>query len=133
MCIYSYMCIYIHIYEEIFHKTRSLNLALTLVTHVLEWRLLRLGKELFIYIYIYIYIYTHIYTHLSICEKLLFLNVVTKLGINIASPSWRMALNRVLEKGSSYIRMYTHMKNSVPKYNLCTYHCHGKIIFWNRG
>ena len=45
---YVYMpCI--HIYEELFSKTRPLNLTLTLQTQSLDWRLLSFGKELFIH------------------------------------------------------------------------------------
>ena len=57
----SYMLAYIHtylqIYEELFPKSQSMNLALTLETYFLESRLTRFGSEFFIYIYIYIYIY----------------------------------------------------------------------------
>ena len=36
--IYQYiMCIYLHIYEDLLPKARSLNLAFTLGPHLLEW------------------------------------------------------------------------------------------------
>ena len=41
------MYTYTHIY--IFTKTQSLNLTLALQAHFLEWRLMRSGKELFVY------------------------------------------------------------------------------------
>ena len=46
----SNVYIYLHIYEELFQNNlRSLNLALTLGTYFLEWRLMSFEKELFIY------------------------------------------------------------------------------------
>ena len=43
---------YVHKYicEKLFTKTQSLNLALALQAHFLEWRLTRFGKELFIWL-----------------------------------------------------------------------------------
>ena len=52
---------YIHVYEKLFSKTWSMNLASALQTHLLEWCLSRFGKEHFnIYI---IYIIYNIYIH----------------------------------------------------------------------
>ena len=47
--IYAYTHIYIYIYEELFSKTQFTNLRFTFKTHIVEWRLTRLGKELFMY------------------------------------------------------------------------------------
>ena len=44
--VYIYMCV--HVSEELFSKTWSLNLALSLEHGFLDWRLTRFGKELFI-------------------------------------------------------------------------------------
>ena len=41
---------HIHICENLSTKTQSLNLVLALQAHFLKWRLMRFGKELFIYI-----------------------------------------------------------------------------------
>ena len=43
------MRVYVHIYEELFSKTLSPNLALPLQHRLLDWRLTRFGKELFIF------------------------------------------------------------------------------------
>ena len=60
----KYIRMYTHIYKQIFSKTQSLTLALQ--TRILDWRLSRFGKELFIYrriLYIYMRTRTHIHTH----------------------------------------------------------------------
>ena len=41
--------VYVHIYEELFSKTYSPNLALPLQPRFGDWRLTRFGKELFKY------------------------------------------------------------------------------------
>ena len=50
------MYIYMYIYkcEKLFTKTHSLNMALALQAHFLEWCLVRFGKELFIYVFVFI-------------------------------------------------------------------------------
>ena len=55
------MYIYTHVYivEKLFTKTQSLNLALALQAHFLEWRLTRFGKELFIYTIMVCYLKQH--------------------------------------------------------------------------
>ena len=60
------MPIYVHIYEELFSKTWSANMALALHLRLFDWHLSQFGKELFIYIckyiiYIY-YIYVYVYS-----------------------------------------------------------------------
>ena len=45
--IYAYIWVYLRIYEEVSHKPRSVNLALTFETHILVSRLTLFGKELF--------------------------------------------------------------------------------------
>ena len=49
---YVHICMHICTCETLFTKTQSLNSALTLQAHFLEWRLTRFGKEVFIY-YVY--------------------------------------------------------------------------------
>ena len=49
--IYGYTRVYLHIYVELFPKTRYLNLVLTFETHFSEWCLTRFGKALFICTY----------------------------------------------------------------------------------
>ena len=44
--IYAYAYIYVHIYEKLFSKTCSPNVALILQCRLLDWRLARFGKEL---------------------------------------------------------------------------------------
>ena len=44
-----YMDIYVRIYEELFSKILSPNLALALQHHFLDWRLTLFEKELFTY------------------------------------------------------------------------------------
>ena len=51
--VHIYVCIHIYmVCEKLFAKLQSLNLALALQAHLLEWRLTRFGKQLFIYMYI---------------------------------------------------------------------------------
>ena len=49
--LHKYVHIYTHtfMYEKLFTKTQSLNLALALQAHFLKWRLPHLGKEFFTY------------------------------------------------------------------------------------
>ena len=49
---------HIYIFEDLFSKIQSMNLALALQTQFLEWRLPRFGKELFICIITLTKIYT---------------------------------------------------------------------------
>ena len=67
--IHTYIYIYIYIYVCVYVKSsllkaQSLNLALALQAHFLEWCLTCFAKELFIYTYfhIHIYEYIHLYT-----------------------------------------------------------------------
>ena len=54
MNMYIYTPIYI--FEKLFTKAKTLNLALALQAHFLEWRLTRFGKELFNYFALFSYI-----------------------------------------------------------------------------
>ena len=63
---YVYMYAYVQIYGELFSKACSPNLALAFQHRFLNWRLMRFGKDLFIWkftykciYYEYIYIYIH--------------------------------------------------------------------------
>ena len=48
---YLNILVYTHnLYKELFSKTQSTNLGLTIETHLLEWRLPRFGKEHFKYV-----------------------------------------------------------------------------------
>ena len=59
---YVYIRIYLHIYEELFPKTRSLNLSLKIETFFIFYLffngVLRVWKRAH-HVYIYIYIHTH--------------------------------------------------------------------------
>ena len=85
-CVCTHIYIYLDIYEEHFPQTWSLILALTLETPVLQWRLTRFGKELFIYIW-----------------RALFQSIIYELGIGITNSCFRIRAYRSLEKSSSYI------------------------------
>ena len=99
---YVYIPRYVHIYEEPFSKTWSPNLALALQHWFLDWRLIRFGKELFIYIYIYIFInlVTHIYmsdiyicvcvwmTHIYIDMNMILIYIYIHIYEELFSKTW---------------------------------------------